>query len=205
MAEFRFTVVVSGSGLTRRGRLKAQDREQARHRLESQGFLIKSLTRVSEANSVVVSGGVFRDSPLQRLSLLLQVHQPRLWTALTLLGLFLTILYWDPGRGSSKIRPYQPYTVVVTGSVEPSLVARVKSVGLRLPELPARFQWTAKDALSSGGQLRLEIPFEASQTPRQCEITIVWSSGEPTHLQALSLQGQPLTAEVGKLTPPVPP
>ena len=91
--------------------------------------------------------------------------------------------------------------MVVKGTVAPSRVARVKVLNLRLPEIPARFQFSAAEALSKSGQLLIEISFEASRTPSQCELTIEWASGPSTYLPAAPLVGQPLTAELGPLEP----
>ena len=202
MPQFRFTVVVAGSGQTRKGRLKAQDREQARRRLEGQGFVIKSLTAVADGASFAVSGGAFREPLIQRLLLKSRAHQSLLFVVLTLLGMIVTVLYWDRGGVSPKARPYQVYRVIVTGTVDPSRVARVKVLNLRLPEIPARFQFSAEEAVSKGGQLLMEVSFESSRAPQLCEVTIGWASGASTQLPPASLRGQPLTAELGQVEPP---
>ena len=198
MAEFRFHAIDPKSGILRRGRLQASDLEQARRRLESQGFVVKALGPVG-GETFQPSAGTFREPALERWSGWMRRNQRWMVWGLTLVGLALTFFYWDRTVPSARVRTYKPCKVLISGRLASRPVKRVE---VRLPELPARFQFVPQPIWSQTGELKLEVNFEATRIPKECQVTVEWEAGPPTRLAEIPLLGTPLAADLGPILPP---
>lgn len=198
MAEFRFHAIDPKSGVLRRGRLQASDMEQARRRLESQGFVVKALGPLGGETSQPWQGA-FREPALERWFGWIRRNQKWMIWGWTLVGLALTFFYWDRTVPSARVRTYKPCKVLISGRLANRPLRRVE---VRLPELPARFQFAPQPIWSQTGELKLEVVFEATRIPKKCQVTVEWDTGPPTQLAEIPLAGTPLAADLGPISPP---
>jgi hypothetical protein len=118
-----------------------------------------------------------------------------------LLGFALLIGGWKEtgSRTSQKTSDGRArYAIEVRGELEESQ-ANDTEIVVRFPEVPLRKQFHAKDLLDSKGSFKAGFEFSSTRRPTRCEVSVRRDGYEPLFFPDLSLQGEPLTANVPPL------